>query len=242
VLEAGLSQLFAQPVKVTAAGRTDSGVHASGQVVSVATTASFPFERLTPALTALLPPDCSVRDVAIVEPDFSARFSAVERTYVYAVLNRRARSALLARYSFHVPFGLNPSAMGAAAAYLVGEHDFRSFASPAANERTVRCIHRLEIEPRGELMRIEVAADGFLHHMVRTVVGTLIECGAGRRDPAEMARILGARDRMASGSTAPAQGLYLAGVRYGNYDSFSEPPILRPGRAAPWLDGPAAFP
>jgi tRNA pseudouridine38-40 synthase len=118
--------------------------------------------------------------------------------------------------------------MQAAAAALVGEHDFRSFSAALAGERTIRTIRRLAIEPHGELIRVAIAADGFLHHMVRTIVGTLAECGAGRRDPAEMAPILAAGDRQAAGATAPPQGLYLAGVRYADgYDSFAEPPALR---------------
>jgi tRNA pseudouridine38-40 synthase len=117
--------------------------------------------------------------------------------------------------------------MRAAAAYLIGEQDFRSFSTAGAQDRTVRDVRRLEFQRAGELLRIEVAADGFLHHMVRTIVGTLIECGTGRRDPAEVPGILAARDRAAAGPTAPAQGLYLAGVRYADgYDSFAQPPIF----------------
>jgi tRNA pseudouridine38-40 synthase len=229
VLETALSQLFAEPLKVTSAGRTDSGVHASGQVVSLTTRADFPFERLLLALRAMLPPDCSAREAAVVASGFSARFSARERTYVYAILNRPQPGALLARYAYHVPQRLDLRAMNAAAAHLLGEHDFRSFAAAAPEERTARSVRRLSVEPRGELVRIEIAADGFLHHMVRTVVGTLVECGSGRRPPDEMTAVLAAASRVAAGRTAPAQGLYLAGVRYADgYDSFAEPPILRP--------------
>ncbi len=226
-LEAALSQLFGEPVKVTGAGRTDSGVHASGQVVSLVTRTAFPFERLLIALRGVLPSDCSVREAAFVEPGFSARFSALERTYVYAILTRAAPAALLGRYAYHVARALDLSAMRASAAFLVGEHDFRSFAAGSPEKATTRRVSRLDIEPRGELIRIAIAADGFLHHMVRTIVGTLVECGLGGRDSAELPRILSARDRAAAGHTAPAQGLCLAGVRYaGGYDSFAEPPIL----------------
>ncbi len=226
-MEGALSRLFEEPVKITGAGRTDSGVHATGQVVSLATGSGFPFDRLLVALRGILPPDLSVRESEIVETGFSARFSARERTYVYAVLNRRERNALLARYAAHVPPPLDLEAMRAGAAHLVGERDFRSFAAARPDERTVRCLRRLEIEPRGELVRLEAAADGFLHHMVRTIAGTLLECGTGRRDPAGLAAVLAARSREAAGPTAPAHGLYLAGVRYaGGYDSFAEPPIL----------------
>jgi tRNA pseudouridine38-40 synthase len=232
VLEKALSQIFGEPIKVTAAGRTDSGVHASGQVVSLATDAAFPFERLAFALNAVLPADCSVRDAAIVDGGFSARFSACERTYIYAIAPRPQRDALTARYAWHVPQPLAVTAMRAAAAQVVGEHDFRSFCSilpvGADNEplTTVRSLYRLTIEPRGGLLRLEIVASGFLYRMARLLVGTLVEVGSGRRSD-DLAGVLAAADRSAAGPIAPAHGLYLAGVRYEDgYDSFAEPPIL----------------
>lgn len=226
-MESALAQLFGQSVKITGAGRTDSGVHASGQVVSFAEDRAFEFGRLQLALNALLPPDCSVREAAEVAPEFSARFSARERTYVYAILNRRQRSALLARYAHHAPRAIDLAAMRSAAGCFVGQHDFRAFCASAPGEPTVRTVTRLVIEPRGELIRIEIAAAGFLHRMVRTIVGTLLECGEGRRAPDELSAILAAADRTHAGSTAPAHGLWLAGVRYDEYDSFAEPPLFR---------------
>lgn len=232
VLEKALSRIFGEPVKVAAAGRTDSGVHASGQVVSVATDAAFPFERLPYALNAVLPRDCSAREAAIVGAGFSARFSASERTYVYAIAPRRQRDALTARYAWHVPQHLDVNAMRAAASQVVGEHDFRSFCSilpvGARNEplTTVRSLYRFTIEPCAGLLRLELAASGFLHRMARSLVGTLVEVGTGRRS-GDLAAVLAAADRAAAGSIAPAHGLYLAGVRYDDgYDSFAEPPVL----------------
>jgi tRNA pseudouridine38-40 synthase len=240
VLEGGLEQLFGEPVKVTGAGRTDGGVHATGQVVSLATQTRFPLERLLLALRGVLPGDLAVRAADVVAEGFSARFSALERTYVYAILNRSEPSALLTRYACHVPHGLDVGALRNAGAQLVGEHDFRSFATAPPDAHTVRTVRRLAIEPRGELLRIEIAADGFLRHMVRTIVGTLIECGSGRRNPSDLPKVLAACDRSAAGSTAPAQGLYLAGARYPDgYDSFAEPPVT--SGAGP-LDGAPAFP
>jgi tRNA pseudouridine38-40 synthase len=238
-LEAALSRLFAEGVKVTGAGRTDSGVHASGQVVSLSTARRFPFERLGVALNSVLPPDCSVREAAIVESGFSARFSASERTYVYAILNRAQPDSLLARYAHHVSAQLDLGAMRAGATRLVGRHDFRSFCALPALEpapSTVRTVRRLTIESQGELIRVEVTADGFLRHMVRTIVGTLLECGRGRRDPSELQATLAGADRSVAGPTAPARGLCLAGVRYRDgYDSFAEPPVFG-GRSALRLD------
>ena len=232
VVEKALSRLFGEPVKVTAAGRTDSGVHASGQVVSLTTDAVFPFDRLPYALNAVLPADCSARESAIVDEGFSARFSALERTYVYAIALRQQRDALTARYAWHVPQRLDLNAMRAAAAQVIGEHDFRSFCSilpvRAANEplTTVRSLCRFTIEPRAGLLRLELTASGFLHRMARSLVGTVVEVGSGRRS-GDLASVLAAADRSAAGSIAPAHGLYLAGVRYDDgYDSFAEPPIV----------------
>jgi tRNA pseudouridine38-40 synthase len=214
-------------VKVTGAGRTDSGVHATGQVVSLRTAAAFPFERLTLAANTELPPDLSVRDAGIAPADFSARFSALERTYVYVILNRRERSPLSSRYAYHVWLPLDAAAMQAAAAPMIGEHDFRSFCGMLPESGpTLRTIRAIEIERRGDLVRIEIRADGFLHRMARNIVGTLVECGTGRRDPASVTSTLVSLDRSAAGMTAPPQGLYLAGVRYADgFDSFREPPI-----------------
>ncbi|HEY5350704.1 MAG TPA: hypothetical protein VIJ64_13250, partial [Candidatus Lustribacter sp.] len=148
---------------------------------------------------------------------------------VYAILNRTDRSALLAHRAYHVyrsPLDLD--AMGAAASPLLGERDFRSFCGTLPDGGiTVRTVRELTIEPRGELVRVQISADGFLHRMVRTIVGTLVECGLGRRDPATMPAILAACDRTAAGLTAPAHGLYLAGVRYDTYNSYAEPPFFR---------------
>jgi tRNA pseudouridine38-40 synthase len=226
-LESALSQLFGESIKITGAGRTDAGVHASGQVVSCATARAFPFDRLALALGALLPADCSIREATVVTDGFSARFDARERTYVYAILNRPRRSALLARYAHLVSQPLDVDAMRAGAAHLIGERDFRSFAAASAQERPVRDLRRIELRRAGDLLRVEVAADGFLHHMVRTIVGTLVECGTGRREPSDLARVVAACDRASAGPTAPPQGLYLAGVRYADgYDSFAEPPVF----------------
>ena len=232
VLEKALSALFDEPVKVTAAGRTDSGVHASGQVVSLATAAAFPFERLAVALNAVLPADCSVREAAVVEGGFSARFSASQRTYIYAIASRPQRDALTARYAWHVPRPLELNSMRAAAGQVVGEHDFRSFCpilpvGPSNEARsTVRSIYRFTVEPRGALLRLEITASGFLYRMARSLVGTLVEVGSGRCS-GDLTGVLAAADHSVAGPIAPAHGLYLAGVRYDDgYDSFAEPPIL----------------
>lgn len=227
VLEAAFSRLLREPIKLTSAGRTDTGVHACGQVVSFKTQAAFPFERLAIAANSVLPHDVRVREAAIVADDFSARFSALERTYVYAILNRAASSALLAHRAWHVWKEIDLDRFEAAAQTLVGEHDFRSFCGTLPERGpTTRTVRALNVRRIGEIVRMEIRADGFLHRMVRTIAGTLVDCATGRRDPAQMAQTLAARDRGAAGTTAPAHGLYLAGVRYRDgFDSFAEPPV-----------------
>jgi tRNA pseudouridine38-40 synthase len=202
-------------------------VHASGQVISFRTDAAFPFERLALAANTELSNDLSVREAAIVSHDFSARFSALERTYVYLVMNRRARSPLSARYAHQVWHPLEIEPMQRAAAQLTGEHDFRSFCGMLPESGpTIRTLHAIDIRRRGELVRIELRADGFLHRMARNIVGTLLECGVGQRDPESIAGVLRQENRSAAGMTAPACGLYLAGVRYADgFNSFGEPPI-----------------
>ncbi len=224
VLEAALHEIFGERIAITAAGRTDAGVHATGQVISFLPSHAFPLDRLALALNRILPRDVSVRDTAEMPGDFSARFSAVSRTYVYAILNRRDPSALLGRYAWHVYKPLDVEAMRAAAAHLIGEHDFRSFCALPESGGTNRTVLGLKIDRHGEILRLEIGAGGFLHHMVRAIVGTLVECAGGRRDPESVPAILAARDRAAAGVNAPPHGLYLAGVRYPDgYDSLREP-------------------
>jgi len=222
-LERSLAQILNEPVKIAAAGRTDAGVHATGQVISFFTERDFPFERLSLALNSNLPHDITVPEVAVVEDSFSARFSARQRTYRYLILNRRSPCALLRRFSYHVSRPLDLALFDRAARALVGEHDFRSFCGVLPETGApVRVVHAIRVKCADGLVCIEVSADGFLHRMVRIIVGTLIEIAAGRRDPDDIPSILAARDRRASGHTAPPQGLSLAGVRYADFDSYSE--------------------
>lgn len=226
-VERAFSTLLEHPVKITTAGRTDTGVHATGQVISWKSERSFPFDRFALAANSILPSDIRVRTLEITQASFSARFSARERVYVYAVHASEQPSALLARYAYHLWRPLNLAAVETAARHLTGEHDFRSFCGMLPQSGpTVRTVHALHAERKGDIVRIEVRADGFLHRMVRTIVGTLLECATARRDAETIPEMLQARDRRAAGATAPAHGLYLAGVRYDDgFDSFREPPV-----------------
>jgi tRNA pseudouridine38-40 synthase len=219
-LERVLARIFGREIKVTAAGRTDAGVHAAGQVVSFDAGGNVPLEKLPIALNASLPPDLTVREAASAGETFSARFDALERYYVYAVLNRRTPSAVLRRFVHHEYRALDDGRMRAAARELCGKHDFSSFCGvPPENGTMVRTLREVEIERRGELVLFRFAGESFLHRMVRISVGTLLEIGSGRRS-ATIGETLAARDRRAAGLTAPPAGLYLAGVRYADFCSL----------------------
>ncbi|HEY6233563.1 MAG TPA: tRNA pseudouridine(38-40) synthase TruA [Candidatus Elarobacter sp.] len=220
-LEDALARLFHEPAKITAAGRTDAGVHATGQVVSFSAARDFPVERLALVLNANTPPDLVVRDAEIVRDGFSARFDARERVYDYLILNRRFPSALWRARAWQVPRQLDEARFLAAAEPLLGEHDFATFCGELPERGgTVRDLRAITLTRRDDLVRVTVRGNAFLHRMVRVVVGTLVACATGARDVAFAARALEARDRTAAGPTAPAHGLYLAGVRYDDFDSY----------------------
>jgi len=216
-LEAVLLKVFKKPVKVIASGRTDSGVHALGQVISFkADTRMKPLE-VQRALNSLLPPDIAVHGAREVNNDFHAQYSVKEKTYRYTVLNRQYRSVFLRERVYYYPYPLNVPHMRKAAKFLVGRHDFRSFQAydPLRAERqTVRTIKKLLIKKEGDLIYIDVTADGFLYKMVRNIVGTLLAIGAGQLPLKEMPKILKAKNRKTAWDTAPAEGLCLMAVKY----------------------------
>ena len=219
-LQRGLSALFAEPIRISAAGRTDAGVHATGQVVSFISERTFPIERIGLALNATLPPDLSVRDAAIVADGFSARFDALARVYVYRLLNRPFPSAVARRYAHHVHLPVDVGAMRAAGDDLLGEHDFVAFCGVLPQRGgTLRTVHAIDVDRNGDEVVLRITGAGFLHRMVRIAVGTLVEIATGRREPGDIPAIIASRDRKRAGYTAPAAGLTLAGVRYAGYDS-----------------------
>ena len=220
-LESALARIFHQVVKVTAAGRTDAGVHASGQVISFSAERAFPIERLALALNAGTPPDLVVRDAALAADGFSARFDARERVYDYLILNRPFASALWRTRAWHVPRAIDDARFVAASAPLLGEHDFVTFCGELPERGgTVRAVRSIELVRRDDVLRVTVRGNAFLHRMVRIIVGTLAGCATGYRDVAFAERALASRERGAAGPTAPAHGLYLAGVRYEGFDSY----------------------
>ncbi len=226
-LEGVLTELFHRPTSIICAGRTDAGVHASGQVVHFAAPQAFPLERLSIAANSLLPQAITLHQPHVVANDFSARFDAVKRHYIYLLLNRRERCALRSRFTGHDYHQLDVPVMLAAAQAVCGQHDFRSFCAQLPQSGgTVRTVYGVKIERCNELVRFDIEGNGFLHRMVRVLVGTLLEIGSGRRPVGDIPRILACRDRRAAGMTAEAAGLYLAGVTYPDYSSFTLPSLL----------------
>jgi tRNA pseudouridine38-40 synthase len=214
-VEAALRRIAQTDISAIAAGRTDAGVHALGQVVSFKTEKLLSPGEWQRALNATLPDDISIRSAEQAPDDFHARFSAVRKLYAYRILHRPDRSALERGRSWHLYGKLNLDAMREAAGHLVGKHDCSSFQGhPTDVENPVCDLRRLEIIKDRDIVRIEIEADRFLKQMVRAMVGTLAEVGQGKRKPEEMKRILDAKDRRAAGYTAPAHGLYLIAVAY----------------------------
>ena len=235
LLEEALARLEGSPVTVHGAGRTDAGVHAFGQVASAQLTCAHPPDVLRRALNATLPPDVRIVDVCDAASDFHARFSARAKTYRYVLQNAAIVSPFEYRYVWHVPEPLDLEAMETVARTLVGTHDFAAFRSTGSiSTTTVRTIMRSEMSTQTGLpwipfvdrndvqtdgdrprwMVYEVSGDGFLRHMVRAIVGTLVDIGRGRFPPGRMAELLANGSRSDAGATAPAQGLFLVRVDY----------------------------
>jgi tRNA pseudouridine38-40 synthase len=217
VLEAAAARLAGgAPVATSVAGRTDAGVHAAGQVALLELPVVFPVARLAAALNFHLRPHAVVvRQAAPAAAGWHPRFSATGRSYRYIILNRRARPALLAGRAWHVAAPLDAPAMQAAAALLLGRHDFSAFRAAACQASSpLRTLDRLDVARADERIEIVAEARSFLHHQVRNMVGTLKLVGEGRWPVAKVAAVLAGGDRRAAGPTAPAAGLCLIAVRY----------------------------
>ena len=214
-VEEALGRIAASPIRVVCAGRTDAGVHATGQVVHFDTDVSRPLHAWVRGTNTYLPADVAVLWARCADGSFHARFSALRRRYRYVIVNRSTRPVLLAGKATWEYRPLDARLMRLGARCLVGEHDFSSFRATGCRARhPVRRMHRIEVARDGERIVIDVHANAFLQHMVRNIAGTLLEVGAGERDPDWIASVLTARDRRAAGVTAAPDGLYLVGVDY----------------------------
>jgi len=214
VLEQALETLLKERTQVTGAGRTDAGVHAAGQVCSLRTERTVPLKAFVLGLNSLLPPDVAVLAAEDMPADFHARHSASGKRYQYRISNRPTRSPLLRRTHWEIYRPLDVAAMREAARHFLGEHDFSAFrAADCPAKTTRRVMRRVDVEGTTDLV-ITVEATAFLKQMVRNMVGTLVEVGLGKREPASIAQLLREGDRTKAGPTAPPQGLTMAQVFY----------------------------
>lgn len=214
-LNEALSALLGEEIMVTGASRTDAGVHSLGNVCVFDTNTRIPPEKISFALNSRLPEDIVVQDSCEVAMDFHPRAGKSSKTYEYRILNRTFPDPTRRRDTYFYHYPLNVEAMKKAASYLEGEHDFKSFCSVHTQaETTVRTIYSCTVEKEEEVIKIRVTGNGFLYNMVRIIAGTLLEVGAGKRHPEEIADILAKGDRCAAGVTAPAHGLTMIGIEY----------------------------
>jgi len=214
-LNEALFDLLGEEIQVTSASRTDAGVHSLGNVCVFDTNTRMPAEKICYALNTRLPEDIVVQSSCEVDADFHPRAGKSAKTYEYRILNRDFRDPTRRLDTYFYHYDLDVEAMQRAAAFLEGEHDFKSFASVHAQvETTVRTIYHCTVKRDEDIIRIRVSGNGFLYNMVRIIAGTLIEVGAGKRKPEEILEMLEKADRQVSGPTAPACGLTMIGIEY----------------------------
>ncbi len=215
-LEEAVVKMTGEPVTVVGAGRTDAGVHALNQVANFKTRSAIPAANFLKGLNSLLPRDMAVKSLGDADPAFHARFYARKKVYRYRILNGPVRPALLRNFAWHVRFPLDPARMEEGVPHFLGTLDFTSFCAARCDTRgRVRTVTRafLDFRQAGEIL-FTIEADGFLRHMVRNIVGLLVEIGKGRIRPDDVPAILAAKDRRRAAMTAPPQGLFLMEVSY----------------------------
>ena len=214
-LEAALSMVAAAPVEVFCAGRTDSGVHATGQVVHFETQAERPLKSWCFGTNAHLPDDIAVKWAVETPDEFHARFSAIARRYRYVIFNDKLRSAILPQGVSHYHYPLDAAKMHKAGQFLLGENDFSAFrAAKCQSHSPWRNLHHLKVSRLGKYVIVDIQANAFVHHMVRNIVGSLLEVGQGRKPIEWLKVLLDGRDRRLAAPTAKAEGLYLVEVQY----------------------------
>lgn len=215
VLNKTISELVGEPIAVIGASRTDSGVHAMGNVAVFDTESRIPAEKMSFALNQRLPEDIRIQESCEVPLDWHPRYRDTRKTYEYRILNRRFAIPTERLYSHFFYYPLDVEKMQQAADYLVGEHDFKSFCSTRTQvENTVRTIYFLRVIKEGDMIRIRINGNGFLYNMVRIIVGTLLKVGTGMYPPEHVKEILEAKDRRLAGPKAEARGLTLMEIEY----------------------------
>ena len=225
-LEKALSKVANHPVVVFCAGRTDAGVHGTGQVVHFETTSQRADSAWTLGVNANLPDDIAVRWVKAVPEEFHARFSATARRYRYVIFNQRLRPAILGNGITHFYHPLDVEKMQRAGQCLIGENDFTSFRAVQCQSRTPwRNVMHLNVTRYGSYVIVDIKANAFVHHMVRNIVGSLMEIGCGNQPESWMADLLAAKDRTLAAATAKAEGLYLVAVDYPSHFALPQPAL-----------------
>ncbi|MBW1708151.1 MAG: tRNA pseudouridine(38-40) synthase TruA [Deltaproteobacteria bacterium] len=216
VVEEKIEIMVGEPVKLIASGRTDAGVHAINQVCNFITRSKIGLEEMKRGLNSLLPDDIFVRDSEYVSLEFHARYKVKSKTYEYRILNREDPDLFLRHYVWHIRVPLNAKEMSKCLAVSTGRHDFSSFrSSGSGNLDPVRTVLRAELHGPGEgMLRVVIEAEGFLRHMVRNILGTLVDVGLGKMDVMRFKEILESKDRRMAGVKAPPQGLFLMNVEY----------------------------
>ena len=215
IINRKLTELLGEKIAVIGASRTDSGVHALGNVAVFDTDTRIPADKISFALNQRLPEDIRIQESKEVAGDFHPRFCNSRKTYEYKILNRRFAMPTERLYSHFVYMPLDFEKMKEAAAFIVGEHDFKSFCSTRTQvENTVRTVYSLELDKKGDMIYIRICGNGFLYNMVRILAGTLIGVGRGAIAPEQIPAILEAKDRQAAGMTVPPQGLRLVKIDY----------------------------
>lgn len=215
VLNRTISELVQEDIKVIGASRTDAGVHACGNVAVFDTKSRIPGDKFSFALNQRLPEDIRIQESCEVDADFHPRYADTVKTYEYNILNRRFELPSKRLYAAFCYYPMDIERMNQAAAYLVGEHDFKSFCSAGAQvQTTVRTIYAVNVTKDDDMVHIRITGNGFLYNMVRIIAGTLMQVGTGLMEPEQVKEILEARDRSKAGPTAVAKGLTLVEIRY----------------------------
>jgi tRNA pseudouridine38-40 synthase len=226
-LEGVWARLVAEEVTLAMAGRTDAGVHASGQVVNFETEARIPEDKIPKAFNSLLPRDIRILQADSVPSEFNARRSATWKRYDYQIDNHRIPDVFRRLYTWHIPVPLNLSQMQMASRFLEGRHNFKTFAAAGGDSKTFeRTLYRCQVLGDQNMYRISCVGDGFLYHMVRIIVGTLVDVGKGRIRPEEIPEIIASQDRKRAREIAPAHGLTLTHVNYTEESPFAVFPDL----------------
>ncbi|OHW62454.1 tRNA pseudouridine synthase A [Andreesenia angusta] len=214
-LEKAIKRTTGEEVKLIASGRTDTGVHAYGQVANFLTGCTIPGEKFLYAVNDRLPDDVSVKASEEVARSFHSRFSAHRKTYRYVFLNEDVRSPIYRNYAYQVKHELDFKSMKKAIKHFVGRQDYSSFVANRSNkQKNIRTVYSTRIRKDGNFIEFEIEGNGFLHNMVRIIAGTLVEVGHGKRSPDSIPGLIECKDRHLSGHTAPAEGLYLLKVFY----------------------------